>query len=365
MIAKDIFEDLFVLEMANNHWGRLDRGLKIISEFSKIVRFNNVRAAIKMQFRDVENFVHKDFRERSDVRYIKKTVDTRMTDEDFSTMARAIRQSGCIAMATPFDERSVDLCVELGIPIIKIASSDMNDWMLIEKIAQTKRPCIVSTGGSSLKDMDDIVTFFANRSIPLAINHCVSIYPAEDSELEINQVDFLRNRYPNTTIGYSTHEYSDWTNSMMISYAKGARTWERHIDIDSDGVKVSPYNSLPHQVDEWFKAFHKAKEMCGAPGTQKRIPPKKEIEYLDALVRGVYAKEDLPEGHSLTDEDVYLAIPLRKGQLSCRELMSGEMLLKPVKKDKAICIDDIESPYAQIPSLRKTIYSRGLDLNQE
>ena len=100
--------------------------------------------------------------------------------------------------------------------------------------------------------------------------------------------------------------------------------------------------------------------MCGAPGTQKRIPPKREIEYLDALVRGVYAKEDLPEGHQLTDQDVYLAIPLHKGQLSCRELMNGELLLNPVKAHQAIRIDDIESPYSQIPSLRKTIYARGI-----
>ena len=65
--------------------------------------------------------------------------------------------------------------------------------------------------------------------------------------------------------------------------------------------------------------------MCGAPGTQKRNPPKKEIEYLDALVRGVYAKGNLPEGYCLTDDDVYLAIPLQKGQLSCRELMRGNV----------------------------------------
>ncbi len=118
-------------------------------------------------------------------------------------------------------------------------------------------------------------------------------------------------------------------------------------------------------MDEWFKAFHKAKEMCGAPGSQKRFPPKREIEYLDTLVRGVYARYDLPEGHSLADEDVYLAIPLQRGQLSCRELMRGELLLKPVKKDEAIRIDDIESPYSQIPSLRKTIYSRGLDPEEQ
>jgi N-acetylneuraminate synthase len=362
VIDKDIFEELFVLEMANNHLGSLERGLKIVAEFAQVVRFNNVRATIKLQFRDVDSFIHRDFVDRKDLRYIKKTLETRLSDEDLATLVRAIRQAGFTATATPFDERSVDLCVELGIPIIKLASSDLNDWVLIEKIAKTKKPVVVSTGGSSLKDVDDIVTFFANRNIPLGINHCVSLYPTEDSELELNQIDFLCKRYPQNTIGFSTHEYSNWSNSMLIAYGKGARMFERHIDIQTEGVKVSPYCSLPHQLDEWFRAFHKAKEMCGAPGTQKRIPPKKEIEYLDALVRGVYAKADLPEGHCLMDDDVYLAIPLQKGQLSCRELMRGEMLLKSVPKDAPIKIDDIESPYSQIPSLKKTIYQRGLDV---
>ena len=103
---------------------------------------------------------------------------------------KAIRQAGCIPTATPFDERSVDLCVELGLPIIKVASSDLNDWVLLEKIAKTKKPVVISTGGSSLKDLDDVVTFFANRNIPLAMNHCVSIYPAEDSELESTRSTF-------------------------------------------------------------------------------------------------------------------------------------------------------------------------------
>ena len=173
-------------------------------------------------------------------------------------------------MATPFDEKSVDLCVELGIEIIKIASSDINDWVLIEKIAKTRKPVIVSTGGSSVKDMDDIVTFFSNRNIPLAINHCVSLYPTEDAELELNQIDFLKHRYPALTIGFSTHEYRDWAASIMIAYAKGARTFERHIDIGHAGSPVSPYCSTPEQCDQWFKAFHKAKEMCGGSAEERR-----------------------------------------------------------------------------------------------
>src|SRR5207249_5124317 len=142
-------------------------------------------------------------------------------------------------------------------------------------------------------------TFFDNRHIPLAINHCVSLYPSEDRDLEMNQIDFLRSRYPRHTIGFSTHEYQDWTASMLIAYAKGARTFERHVDIDDDGVKVSPYSSLPDQVDEWFKAYHQARAMCGAPGTERRLPNAREIQYLDTLVRGVYADRDLPEGHIL------------------------------------------------------------------
>ncbi len=360
MIDRDIFEELFVLEMANNHWGRIERGLKIVGTFAQVVRFNNVRAAIKLQLRDVDTFVHKDYRQRTDIRYIKKTIETRLSDDDFATLVKAIRQASCIPMATPFDERSVDLCCQLAIPILKIASSDLNDWILLEKIAKTKKPVIVSTGGSSIKDLDDLVTFFQNRNIPLAINHCVALYPSEDRELEMNQIDFLKARYPSHAVGFSTHEHSDWRSSMLIAYAKGARTFERHIDIDDDGIPVSPYCSMPEQVDAWFKAFHKAKEMCGAPGTSKRMPPLRETQYLDSLVRGVYARRDLPEGHSLEDDDVYLAIPLLQGQISCRELMRGEVLLRPIRQDEPIMIDDIDSPYASIPPLRDLIYRRGL-----
>ena len=359
-IFHNIFDDLFVLELANNHWGKPERGLKIISDYSQVVRFNNVRAAIKLQIRDVENFIHKQFRDRDDIRYIKKTRETVLSRADFVLLVDAIRKGGCIPMATPFDEHSVDLCMELGIEILKLASSDINDWILIEKIAKTKKPVIASTGGASEKDTDDLVTFFHNRGIPLALNHCVSVYPSEDSELELNQIDYLRERYPGLTIGFSTHEYHDWSSSIMIAVAKGARTFERHIDIDDGTTALAPYNSLPEQIDQWFKSFKKAVEMSGQPGIRKRNLPRKEIAYLDALVRGIYLRENLAAGHVLCDEDVYLAIPLLRGQVSCREFMRGEKLLHPVLKDDPLLIDCIESPYSADSTLRAAIYERGL-----
>ena len=356
-----IFEDLFVLELANNHWGHVERGLKIIEDFSRIVRFNNVRASIKLQFRDVDTFIHKEFKDRQDIRYIKKTMATKMDIKQYQLLVDGVRKSGCIPMATPFDEYSVDTCVKLGVDIIKIASSDLNDWILIEKIATTRKPVIVSTGGSSLKSIDDLVAFFEHRDIPLAINHCVSVYPSEKEELELNQIDFLKNRYPGHVIGFSTHEHNErLEESIQMAYAKGARTFERHIDIEADDIPVSPYCSLPQDIDRWFKAYQRAVVCCGHSPETKHLPARKEITYLDALVRGVYARWNLPKGHKLTDEDVYLAIPLQKGQISCRELMRGEVLLADIKKDEPIKIGQIDSPYAHNEDLKRLIEERGL-----
>ncbi len=358
-----IFDDLFVLEMASNHQGNLARGLMIVDQYSKIVRFNNVRAAIKLQFRDLDNFVHKDFVNRTDIRYVQRVADTKLAKAEFATLVDAIVRSGCIPMSTPFDEKSVDWCVEFGIPIIKVASADNNDWTLLEKIAKTRKPVIVSLGGMSQKDNDDLVTFFEHRNIPLALNHCVAAYPHEDSECELNQITFLRNRYPNHVIGYSCHEYHDWTSSIQIAYAMGARTFERHVDINDDGFEVAKYSSLPHQIDTWFKSWHKAREMCGHAGTQRRVPLAREIAYLDSYVRGVYAKRDLEKGQLIIEDDIYLAIPLQKGQISSRELMLGRYghrLLADIKKDTPLTIDSLDTPYANNPELKKTIYDRGL-----
>ena len=147
---------------------------------------------------------------------------------------------------------------------------------------------------------------------------------------------------------------------MYIAYAKGARTFERHIDINWGGRTPSDYCSEPKDIDRWIKAYYKAKSICGAPSEYKRISDKKETDYLDALVRGVYAKRDMKAGEILTEDDVYLAIPLQKGQISCRELMRGEVLLNDIKQDEMIKVDDIDSPYAFDSQLKDLIYARGL-----
>lgn len=353
------FDELFVLELANNHCGRLDRGLRIIEQFGDVVRRNGVRAAIKLQFRDIDSFVHRHHLQRGDHRYIKKITATRMPWEALRAMVDAVRAAGMETMVTPFDETSVDRCVNFGVEILKIASSDIRDRHLLGRIAEAGKPVIASSGGANLAHIDRLVEFFAERDIPFALNHCVSIYPSEDGELELNQIDLLRERYPDITIGLSTHEQRDWRFSVMMAYAKGARIFERHVDIDEDGIPVAPYCTLPHQADAWFKAFQKAKEMCGGPPGVKRRPPEKEIRYLDELVRGVYARHALPAGHVIGPEDVYLAVPLLHGQISVRELEFGEMTRRPIGADEPVRLSAIEAAYEADLGLRSIIDERG------
>lgn len=355
---KNIFDNLFVLELANNHWGDLERGKEIVRQFAKVVKENNVRAAIKLQFRDTDNFIHKDFKnvgQDQDLttlpkrnRYIQKQARTKLNYEQFKELVAYIKKHDCIPMSTPFDEQSVDWCVDMELSIIKVASSDINDWILLNKIASTKKPVIISTGGANSKQIDDVIKFFTNRNIPIAVNHCVSKYPSEDNELELDQIDYLKDKYPDLTIGLSTHEYHDWHSSMYISYAKGARTWERHIDIPypkgHEQKEVSIYCSLPHQVDEWFKAFNRAVIMCGTASKTRRIVDEKESNYLEALYRGLYIKQDLKKGTKLTLDHLYSAIPYQKeiGHITSRQYFDKDFILnKDLKKDAPLTKNDI------------------------
>lgn len=359
-MKENMFNDLFVLELANNHWGSVERGLQIIDAFAKVIKENGVKAAIKLQFRDLATFIHRDFRCLKDYRYIAKTMATQLGEAEDRILVDSIRNHGIIVMSTPFDEVSVDVCERLGIQILKIASSDINDWVLIKKIAQTRKPVIVSTGGASLDDMQKCVNYFNERDIPLAINHCIAQYPTERGDMELSQIDYLRELFPNNVIGFSTHEHNEGIEeTIMMAYAKGARTFERHIDIPNNEKGVSAYCSLPGDIDRWIKGYKRAVLLEGSCGRTRRAIPSRETSYLDALVRGVYAKRDLPAGHVLREDDVYFAIPVQKGQLSCREFNGTEVLMQSCEADKPLMINSVTADYLS-DAARAKINGRGL-----
>src|SRR4051812_10364400 len=119
---KPSMKNLFIFEVANNHQGDVQHGLKIIDEMARIARQHRVNAAVKFQYRDLPTFIHPDYKARKDVKHIPRFVDTELSAAQFSVLQDAVFKAGLLKVTTPFDERSVQTCVEHGVDILKVAS---------------------------------------------------------------------------------------------------------------------------------------------------------------------------------------------------------------------------------------------------
>ena len=190
MQEKFDFDGLFIYDMANNHQGSLEHGLNIIREIAKVSNEEKVKGSLKFQFRHLDTFIHSDYQDRGDVsKHIPRFLETRLSNEDFGKMVEEVRKNNLITISTPFDECSVDLIEKLDIDIIKIASCSSNDWPLIERITETKKPIVCSTAGLSLDSLDNLVNVLEQKNSNFALMHCIAIYPTPPSELQLNQIE--------------------------------------------------------------------------------------------------------------------------------------------------------------------------------
>jgi sialic acid synthase SpsE/mannose-6-phosphate isomerase-like protein (cupin superfamily) len=310
---------LFVFEMANNHMGRVDLGLRLIEELRAVAAGFPFTFAVKLQYRELDTFIHPDYRERADIKYVKRFMDTRLSDAQFRELLDGIRKAGFVAMCTPFDEPSVDRVVEHGYDVLKIGSCSLTDWPLLERAAKTKLPVIVSTAGASLVDIDRVVSFFQHREKAIAVMHCVGEYPTRDEDLRLNEIDRLRNRYPDVTIGYSTHEHPNNASAVQLAIAKGARIFEKHVGLPTDEFGLNDYSASPEQVRRWLEAAHSAFQMCGEAGERPQ-PSATELATLRSLRRGVFATRPIAVGEALSSANTFLAIPTQPGQLTANDL---------------------------------------------
>ncbi|HNE15979.1 MAG TPA: N-acetylneuraminate synthase family protein, partial [Rhodocyclaceae bacterium] len=215
---------LMVFEMANNHMGDLPHGLATIRALREACTgFEDVfDFAFKLQYRDLDTFIHASARGRDDIKYVKRFEETRLSDEAFRALVAEMDACGFRTVCTPFDEPSVDRIEAHGIHTLKIASCSFTDWPLLERMATSAKPVIASTAGATLEEIDNVTSFFLHRGKDFTLMHCVAEYPTPDASLQVNQIELLRSRYPGVRIGYSTHEAPDNTLAVGLALAKGA-----------------------------------------------------------------------------------------------------------------------------------------------
>jgi sialic acid synthase SpsE/mannose-6-phosphate isomerase-like protein (cupin superfamily) len=311
---------LITFEMANNHMGDLQHGERIIGEFAKLCRsYPDFCFAFKLQYRNLDTFVHSSMKERYDVKHIKRFNETRLTRGQFDRLIEVIKQEGFTSMVTPFDEESVEIIQEQDVEIIKIASCSFNDWPLLERVALTNKPIIASTAGASLAALDAVVSFLSHRTKDFAILHCVAEYPAPDSRMELNQIDFLKQRYTGLRVGFSTHEDPDNSEIVKLAAAKGADIFEKHVGFPTDTYKLNAYSASPDQARRWLDSLAYAISACGHTAASRS--PVNEAEQLSLLElrRGVFAARPVEPGVLLSRNDIYFAFPPIDGQLTANE----------------------------------------------
>ena len=362
---------LLILDLANNHNGSVAHGKRIIDEIRRSLEGHDVRAAIKFQYRELDTFIHPDFKGREDIKYVKRFESTRLKWTEFKELADYVRSAGFLAACTPFDEASVSRVVEHGYDILKIASASFTDWPVLEEAAKTSLPIVASTAGASVQEIDRVASFLTNRAKDFALMHCVAAYPTANADLQLNRIDMLVNRYQGITVGYSTHENPDNMVAVQMAVAKGARILERHVGIGTPDAPLNDYSSSPDTVGTWVQAIERALEMCGRTD-RNFVPVPAELEALGGLRRGAFVRSGVKKGQRLTLDDVYFAIPLQEDQVvanewskySSRTASSDVATNGAVLKTNVHLVEEQEAIWGIVQEARELFGTSGVTLPQ-
>ena len=308
---------LIIFEMANNHQGDVGHGKRIIREYSRFAGEYDFDFAFKFQYRNLEAIIHPLYRNRTDLKFIRRFMETALTEEEFLELKEECAIFGFKTMCTPFDEDSVKLIVKHGYDYLKIASCSVKDWPLLDAVAGSSRmPVIVSTGGAEITDVENIVSFFQHRDRELALMHCVGIYPTADCDFTLNRIDWFHERFPGITVGFSTHEEPADFLPVVAAVAKGAVLFEKHVGVETADIKLNLYSATPRQTGQWLAHLEQALALCGVRTLAEYRVSEKEKQGLKDLKRGVFARRLIRRDEKFSLQDVFLAMPAQDNQMT-------------------------------------------------
>ena len=336
------YDNIFVFDLANNHQGSVQHAKKIVDSVATTVTAYDIAPIIKFQFRDLATFISKAELDSPRNKHVPRFLTTRLTWDEYEEIVTYAKGKNLLTACTPFDESSVEKIMEFGFDYIKLASCSARDWPLVEAICAANLPIIASTGGLSLTEIDDLVSFFQHKGATFSLMHCVSIYPTPDDNCNLNNIGLLRERFPGVNIGWSTHESPDDTVHIGLALAQGATMFERHVGLQTEDISLNAYSSDTEQLSKWLDAYARAKKILGVSGRENNT--ELERESIDALTRGVFAKKLVCAGELLNRSDVYFAFPLEPGQFPSGQWREGIVAKTTLKPDAAISLSEVELP---------------------
>lgn len=279
---------LVIAEIGNNHEGDPTLAAEMIHAAS-----DAGADAVKFQTFAAEHYVRRSDRER-----FAMLSRFQLSVDDYVRLSGIAQQEGLLFLSTAFDLGSVSILKPL-VDAFKIASGDITFIPLLEAVGETNKPVILSTGASSLEEVEAALRVIG-PSDRCAVLHCTSAYPTPDEDVNLSAIKTLEGRFGGP-VGLSDHTLG--SDAALAAVAIGARIIEKHFTLDREQSKFRDHalSADPQQFRDLVQRI-RATELRLGDGTKQVQPSERDTRM--AIRRSIAAARDLPRGTVLSSEDL-------------------------------------------------------------
>ena len=339
-IVGDNNKPFIIAEAGLNHNGDIAIAKKLIDEAKRVgcdaIKFQTYKSdnRVSNEVKSAKYAEEADGLQENIYQMFKRL---EMSKKDHVEIFRYARRKKIEIFSTPFDENSVDFLEKLKVKFYKIASIDLVNLPLIKKIGFTGKPLILSTGMSNLSNVEDAIdTFKSTGNKNLILLHCLSSYPANENEMNLNAIKTLKNNF-NIPVGLSDH--FPGVEISLLSLGLGANIIERHFTLDK--TFEGPDHILSSEPEEMKKLVDISKNVISIFGDgQKRIQPS-EFNVIYSQRKSVYAKRNIKSGEKLTKNNLVVKGPGGGILPKFIDIIMNKKTNKKIKKDHPITWNDL------------------------
>ena len=335
-------DHIFIIAEAGvNHNGSIVLAKQLIE-----VAANADADAVKFQTFIAEEVVSTD---APKAEYQKQTTDTSETQldmikklelskEDHQELMDYAEQKNIMFLSTPFDERSVDLLVELEVPLIKISSGEMTNHPFLKYIAKKGLPIILSTGMSTLEEVAEAVSVIKKAGYKdLTLLHCTSNYPARVEDCNLLAMKTMADRF-GVPVGYSDHTPGIYV--ALAAAAMGACLIEKHFTLDKNLLGPDHRASLePVELEEMVRGIRLVEKAQGSP---VKAPVESELEVRDVARKSIVSKVDIPVGTVITEDMLAFKRPGIGISPKDSNMLIGKITTEVINKNEMLKFEELE-----------------------
>ena len=240
-------------------------------------------------------------------------------------------------MSTPFDEKSVNKLIDLGVKAFKIASFDLVNIPFLRYVAATKLPMIVSTGMSGMSEIEDAMEAISKERNPnIILLHCISAYPADYSDANLKAIETMRKAF-GVPVGFSDHSIN--LLSSTVALALKADVIERHFTMDR--YMEGPDHILSSDPKEMRELVELRNKVYLSLGSGVKKPAAIEIQQINKQRKSLYTKKPIRKGEVLSLENITIKGPGLGLMPKFFPIILGKKASRDIAQDSAITFDDL------------------------